>query len=206
MRLLPRTAFMLLAAYGANLQGQASAPVRICLAPSTAEGANSTTAAAAVRASFAAFLTGPSLSSQALQAPLLSQAREEAKQAGCPFILVTTLKLVTKSSGGGMLGRVAAGVARQGVAEAGIPTSTAAGRIVGSAASGAVQQATQDFAGSVRNRDEVTLGWRLEAADGTVLVDKKEKRAAKADGEDLITPLVQVASEQVVEAAKRKAP
>lgn len=196
----------LLAVNATDLQAQASAPVRICLIPAAVEGGNSTAAADAVRASFTAFLTGPTLSTQALQAPLASQAREEAKQAGCPFILLTTLKMVSKRSGGGMLGRVAAGVARQGVAEAGIPGGSVAGRIAGTAASEAVQQATTDFAVSTRNSDELTLGYRLERADGTVLVDKKEKRTAKSDGEDLLTPLARVASERIVEAAKPKAP
>lgn len=196
-----------LAAHDATLPGRASAPMRICLVPTTVDGGggNNTTAADAVRASFTTFLAGPSLSSQMLQAPLVSQAREEAKQAGCPFILVTALKLVARRSGGSLLGQVAAGAARQGVMEAGTANSTAAGRIVGSAASGALQQATNDFALSIRNRDELTLGYRLETADGTVLVDKKEKRAAKSDGEDLLTPLARLASERIVEAARRNA-
>jgi hypothetical protein len=175
------------------------------MVPAAVEGGNNT-AADAIKASFTSLLTGPSLTSQALQAPLVSQARLEAKQAGCPFILFTTLKVVSKSSGGGMLGRVAGSVARQGVAEAGIPGGGVAGRIASSAANEAVQQATSNFAGTIRNRDELTLGYRLESADGKVLVDKKEKRSAKSDGEDVLTPLAREASERIVDAAMKKAP
>jgi len=184
---------------------QNGAPVRICLVRAAVEGGNNGQAAAdAIRASFTAFLTGPSLTSQALQAPLASQAREEAKVAGCPFVLLTNVKLVSRRSGGGLLGKVAAGAVRQGAVEAGVGGGSATARIAGSAASGAIQQATQDFATTTRNKDEVTLGFRLETADGTVLVEKKEKRSASSDGEDLITPLVQSASEKIVEATRRK--
>ena len=85
------------------------------------------------RESFTGFLTGPSLKAEPLKARLESQAREEAKQANCPFILLTTLKLVSKRSGGSMLGQIATGAARQGAWEAGARSGTAAGRIAGSA-------------------------------------------------------------------------
>ena len=190
---------------GSHLR-QNGAPVRICLVRSAVEGTNASAAGDAVRASFTSFLTGPSLTSQSLEAPLASQAREEAKLASCPFILLTNVKLVSRRSGGGLLGKVAAGAVRQGAMEVGVGGGSTTARIAGSAASGAIQQATQDFATTTRSKDEVTLGFRLEAADGTVLVEKKEKRTASSDGEDLITPLVQSASEQIVEATRRKGP
>lgn len=208
MRVDPRAFSALTATLFAahTLGAQASAPVKICLVPSTVEASSNGNAAAdATREAFTSFLTGPSLTSQALQARLASQAREEAKQAGCPFILLTTIKHTAKRSGGGLLGQVAAGAARQGVAEAGIGGS-AAGRIAGSAASTGINQAAYAYAGSIRNKDEFTLGWRLEAADGSVLGEERSKRTAKSDGEDLLTPLVQAAAEQVVAAAKRRAP
>ena len=207
MRLLFSLAILVASPVTRSLQGQGNAPVRICLVRSAVEGGSNAAAAVdAVRASFTSFLTGPSLTSQSLQAPLASQAREEAKQAACPFILLTSVKLVSKRSGGGLPGKVAAGAVRQGAIEAGVAGGSATARVVGSAASGAIQQATQDFATTTRNKDEVTLGFRLETADGTVLVEKKETRTATSDGEDLITPLVQSASERIVEAARRKAP
>ena len=69
-----------------------------------------------------------------------------------------------------------------------------------------MRQATYNYAVTIRNRDELTLGYRLEAADGSVLVDEKEKRTAKSDGEDLLTPLAQSASERILQAAKRRTP
>jgi hypothetical protein len=178
---------------------------RICLAPATVEASsgNATAALDASRESFTAFLTGPSLKAEALKARLESQAREEAKQAGCPWTLFTSIKVVSKKSSSNLLGHVAAGAVREGAYAAGAATGTAAGRIAGSAVSGAANQAAYNYAVTIRNKDELTLGYRLEAADGTVLLDKREKRNAKADGEDLLTPLVQAAAEQIVAAAKR---
>ena len=62
--------------------------------------------------------------------------------------------------------------------------------------------ATREIASSLRARDELTLGWRLEGQDGRVLVDTSEKRKASSDGEDVLTPLVEHASESIVSAIK----
>jgi hypothetical protein len=187
-----------------RLTAQTAEPTRICLAPAAVEASNNAAAAVdAVRETFTAFLTGPSLKSEPLAARLESQAREEAKQASCPFILFTTLKLVNKRSGGSLLGQAAAGAVRQGAWEAGAKSGTDVGRIAGSAAYSGLSQAAYNYAVTIRNKDELTLGYRLEAADGTLLAEKREKRRAKADGEDLLTPLVQAAAEAIVAAAKR---
>ena len=194
----------LMTAWLGRLEAQATDTLRICLAPAVVEASTNAAAAVdAVRESFVSFLTGPTLAATPLKARLESQAREEAKQAGCPFILLTTLKVAAKRSGGGMLGQIAAGAARQGAWEAGVRSGSAVGRIAGSAAYGGLSQAAYNYAATIRNKDEITLGWRLEAADGTVLVEKREKKNAKSDGEDLLTPLVQQAAEQIVAAAKR---
>jgi hypothetical protein len=181
--------------------------MRICLAPAAVEASGNATAAAdAVRETLASFLTGPSVKNQALESRLPSQAREEAKQAGCPFILLPTLKLVTKRSGGGVLGQVVAGAARQGASEVlGGRGGSAAGRIVSSAAYGGVNVAASQYASSIRTRDELTLGWKLESADGRVLDEGKDKRSAKSDGEDLLTPMAQAAAEQILSAAQKSA-
>ena len=189
----------------AALAQQDPAVTRICLAPSSVEAGSSNANAAmdGTRENFLSYLTGPSLKAEALKSRLASQVKEEAQQAGCPFLLLTTVKLVSKKGGSNMLGQVAAGAVRQGAYEAGIATGNTAGRIAGSAVSAAANQAAYNYAVGIHNKDELTLAWRLEAADGTVLVDKKESRKAKADGEDLLTALIQVASEQIVAAAKK---
>jgi len=172
---------------------------RVCLAPANVEASpgDASVAANAVRDVFTSFLTGPSLKPQALTARLASQVREEARQASCPYLLLTTLKHEHKRRGGSMLGRIAAGAAQQGAWEAGASSGSAAGRVAGHAAYGAAGQAAYDYAVSVHDKDEIALGYRLESADGRVVIEKKDKRKAKSDGEDLLTPMVQQAAEAI---------
>jgi hypothetical protein len=189
----------------AALAQQDSAVTRICLAPSSVEAGSSNANAAmdATRENFLSYLTGPTLKAEALKSRLESQVKEEAKQAGCPFLLITTVKLVSKKGGSNLLGQVAAGAVRQGAWEAGVASGNTAGRIAGSAVSAAANQAAYNYAVGIHNKDELTLTYRLEGADGSVLLDKKESRKAKADGEDVLAPLIQNASEQIVAVAKK---
>jgi hypothetical protein len=188
---------------GIPAAAQSSPPVtRICLAPASVEAASgaANSAVDATRESFTSFLTGPSLRTEPLKSRLASQVKEEARQADCPYLLLTTIKHVKKRSGGGLLRRMAAGAAQQGAWEAGAASGSTAGRIAGQAAYGAAGQAAYDYAVTIRNKDELTLGYRLETADGKVLVEKRDKRKAEQDGEDLLTPLVESAAEAVAAA------
>ena len=177
----------------------------ICLAPTSVEenSGNATKAMDATRETFTSYLTGPSLATYPLKARLESQVRQEARQADCPYLLLTTLKHVQKKSGGSVLGKMAAGAAQQGAWEAGAASGSAAGRVAGQAAYGAAGQAAYNYAGGVHNKDEITLKYRLEKSDGTVLLEKEDKRKAKSDGEDLLTPMVQQASEAIATAASK---
>jgi hypothetical protein len=178
---------------------------RICLAPASVEenSGNATAAMDAAREAFLSYLTGPSLAAHPLKARLAAQVREEAGQAGCPYLLLTTLKHVHRKSGGSALGKMVAGAAQQGAYEAGVATGTTAGRVAGVAAYGAAGQAAYDYASGVHNKDELTLRYRLESPDGTVLVEKEDKRKAKSDGEDLLTPMVAQAAETIVAAVPK---
>ena len=55
----------------------------------------------------------------------------------------------------------------------------------------------------MKAKDELTLTTRLESGNGAVLAEKTEKRKAKADAEDLLTPLVQSAAEVVAAAVAK---
>jgi hypothetical protein len=179
---------------------------RICLAPATVETAvgNAADAVNAVRETFTGYLTGPSLGALPLSARLQSQAREEAKAAACPYLLLPTVKHVRKSGGGGLLRRMAGGAAQQGAWSAGAAAGSTVGGIAAGAAAGAAGVAAYDYASWVRTKDEMTLTYRLESAAGKVLLEKSEKRKAQSDGEDLLTPLVQNAAEAVVAAAAKQ--
>lgn len=199
-RALPALALTLVAA-GAAAQTTAPASpggTQICLAPATVEAApNGVDPMTAVRETFTSFLTGPSLAVTPLQARLASQVREEAKLAGCPFLLLPTIKHQRKTGGGGLLGKVASGAVQQGAWSVTGSTSSTVGRVVAGAAAGAATSAAYDYASSSRVKDELTLSYRLEAAAGAMLLEKSEKRKAKSDGEDLLTPIVQRAAEAI---------
>ena len=190
---------------GTNAAAQDSAgATRVCLAPSAVEASASTDAAInATREAFTAYLTGPTLQTQALKARLAAQVRQEAQQAGCRYLLLTTVKH-EKKRGSSLLGRVAASAAQQGAWEAGSASGTAGGRIAGQAAYGAAgAAATTAYAGTFQAKDELSLTYRLESPDGKALVEGKEKRKAKADGEDMLTPMVEKAAGAVAAAVSR---
>jgi hypothetical protein len=177
---------------------------RICLAPASIEAAPSgVDPMAAVRDAFTSFLTGPTLAVQPLNARLQSQVREEAKLAGCRFLLFPAVKHERKSGGGGIFGKVASGAVQQGAWAVTGSTGSTVGRVVAGAAAGAASSAVYDYASSSRIKDELTLSYRLESGAGAVLVAKSEKRKAKSDGEDLLTPLVERAAEAIADAATK---
>lgn len=182
-------------------QGAPAGAREICLAPASVEATpGGSDPAAAVRETFTSFLTGPTLRVKPLEARLESQVRQEAELAGCTYLLLPTVKHQRKT-GGGLLGRVAGSAAEQGAWSVAAGAGSTAGRIAASAAAGAARTAAWDYAHHFRSKDELTLGWRLEGPDGAVLKKGKAKKKAGSDGEDLLTPLVQNASEAIAAAA-----
>jgi hypothetical protein len=181
------------------------AVTQICLAPATIAAApNGTDPVSAVRDAFTSFLTGPTLSVQPLSARLQSQARQEAKLGGCGFLLLTTVKHVRKTGGGGRLGKMAGGAVQQGAWAVSGSAGSTVGRVVAGAAAGAASSAVNDYAMASRQKDELTLTYRLEDGSGRVLVEDSEKRKATADGDDLLTPLVQKAAEAIANAVDQR--
>ena len=178
----------------------AAKATQICLAPAAIEAApKGMDPVAAVRDAFTSFLTGPSIAVQPLSARLQSQVREEAKLAGCRFLLLPSIKHQRKT-GGGLFGKVAGGAVQHGAWSVAGSAGSTAGRVAASAAAGAASGAVSEYAYGSRNKDELTLSYRLESGTGAVLVKESEKQKAKSDGEDLLTPVVQRAAEAVVEA------
>jgi len=169
----------------------------ICLAPPSAQFASTDAASAssAVNELFKSYLTGPSLSVVPLTAKLASQAREEARAANCKFVLYVTAKLEHHKSDGA-LGRIAGQAAQSAAWGASFEASTAAKRVGAMGAVGAARAAT-DIAATTKTHDELELSYRLESETGSVLKEGKAKQKAKSDGEDLLTPLVEHAAEEI---------
>jgi hypothetical protein len=204
--LLPGALSMLLVPAAAAAQDDTPAApkaTQICLAPVAVEAApTGMDPVTAVRDAFTNFLTGPSLAVQPLSARLQSQVREEAKLAGCRFLLLPSVKHERKT-GGGLLGKVAGGAVQQGAWAVTGSAGSTVGRVAAGAAAGAASSAVNDYASYSRIKDELTLKYRLESGAGAVMVEKSEKRKAKSDGEDLLTPLAQRAADGVANAAAK---
>lgn len=177
----------------------------ICLAPATAQMASgsSTDGATAVREMFASYLAGPSLAVQPLNARLTSQAREEARQASCSYVLFTSVKLERTQGGGGFLGKMLGNAVQSSAWELRGAARSTAGRVAATAAASAAADAARNFASNVKTRDELTLDYRLETIDGGVVVKNTSKAKASSDGEDLLTPLVEKSAEAIAGAATR---
>jgi hypothetical protein len=154
---------------------------------------SATHVAAGVRDLFTSFLQGPSITIVSLETRLAVQASEEARQKSCDRLLIVSL--TRKRGGGNSVGRI---LGQAGATAAWYtPVGSAAGAAVRGAAVAGVQAASE-IAATTRAKDEMRLTYRLVALDGRVIVKPKEERAkAKTDGEDLLTPLVQAASEAI---------
>lgn len=181
----------------ASIMGSYQAAAPICLAPASAQiaGTDAAQAAAAVNELFTSYLTGPTLSVVQLTARLASQARVEARQANCSLVLFVTARLVQHKSGG-MLGQIAGRAAQEGVASGGFD-AVRIGNGVTAAAARVAAHAAADIATTTKTHDDMELSYRLEMDTGAVLKEGKSKRRAKADGEDLLTPLVEHAAEEI---------
>ena len=145
---------------------------------------NATQAAEALRNSFASYLKGPNIEVVTLSASLPPLAIEEARRSQCDYILSASMN-VKKGGGGLMFGRRIADIA--GAATGRIPSA-------GSAANG-----------TIKARDEVTLEYKLDQVEtAKSVLANKDKAKASADGEDVISPLVQKAAGDVVATTQKQ--
>lgn len=162
---------------------------------------NAAQASEALRNSFAGYLKGPSIEVVTLSAREPSLAIEEARQSQCDYMLSASMNV--KKGGGSMFGRAIGNIA-----------GSAAGHIPGggSAATGAARSTaitgvytTAAISNSIKARDEVTLEYKLDQVDtAKTALANKDKAKASADGEDVISPLVQKASGDVIARATQK--
>lgn len=161
---------------------------------------NATDLAGGVREIVSSFLNGPSLRTVALEARLPEQALEEARAQSCGTVL--TVIMSRKKAGSGALTRAlsdAAGAAAWHMPYGGSNSTSTAVRsaaIAGTAAAASI-------ASNVRAKDELQIEYRLASSEGTKLREGKDKAKASADGEDLVTPLVERMASDVAAALPR---
>jgi hypothetical protein len=131
-------------------------------------------AAESLRNGFANHLKNQNVEVVLLSARSASAAMDEARQAECDYVLSSSLTV--KKGGGSMFGRAIGNIAG---AATGIPVGAASGA-------------------AIKAKDEVTLVYKLEPiGQGKQSLSNTEKAKASRDGEDVIQPLVQKASETI---------
>lgn len=181
-------------AHAAGLPEKAPDTMRVCLVQPRVHlaGADAAKSADSVRNILMSYLQGPTMQVAELSSRLPSQYAIEAAKADCNFVLATTLTHRRGSSGKGaeLLGKL-------NNATPYIPGAASAR----AATASAVLQTAQDFASTVKARDDMQLEVKLNGlGDPNAVLQKTLKRKAKSDGEDLLTPLVEGAAEAVGEA------
>ena len=153
--------------------------------------------ASAVRDLFVSYLSGPSIRTISLEARLPSQAVLEARQKDCGQVLIPSMVRKRPSSKlSGFLGQAV------GTAAWHMPYGTGVGAAVAAGAAAGAAQAISSFASETAKKDEIELVYRL-GTPASVEQSKPviAKAKAKVDREDLLTPLVERAAQDIVAVA-----
>lgn len=210
----------LLCAAGAQSAGK----VRIGIVMPKAQlgqGASGADVAEPVRQTLIAYLSGPATELVPLQARIPIQVSAEAEQAGCQYVLYTS---VTHKKGGGgagfgkLMGAMAPvagmvpGLGGLGGGTGAIVASQAAAAAASAAAQAQAQQAqeqamaalTNASQGQIKKGDQITLDYKLQKIGETAAALEKSGQAkAKQDGEDLLSPLIEAAATEVLTTATK---
>jgi hypothetical protein len=179
-------------------QPAAAACVGIVLPSVEGAEGNATTVATAVRELFISYLTGPTIAAIPLEARLPSQAVLEARQKGCGHVVIPSV--VRKRKDGNKFGSILGQAA--GTAAWHMPYGGSAGAAAARAGAVTAAHTASMLAADTRAKDEIQLAYRLGTPDTVVQANSKAAKAkAKADGEDLLTPLVEKAAEEIASVA-----
>jgi len=188
-----------LSAIGAEADQQKPASTCVALTVPSVQGVdgNATSFATAVRDLFASYIKGPSIRTESLESRLAAQAVLEARDKDCGQMLLVTVQRKRTSGGASRILGQAAGLA--------VTHAPAAAGVNGAVASGATWaggEAIYRFASEIRAKDELVLSYRLGAPDAVERAKPVSFNGkAKSDGEDLLTPLVEQATNGIVTTA-----
>jgi hypothetical protein len=163
-----------------------------------------------IRNALIQLMSGPAVEIAALDARIPIQLQAEAQQKECDYILYSSVVVKKPQKGGfGNFMKMAAPVASMAPMMGGGMTGAMAGSVASQAASVAAQQAASNqmsqFNGQIKSKDDITLQYQLVAPGQQNPKTQNTLQAkAKADGEDVMTPLLtQVATNVLTEATKK---
>lgn len=189
--------------------GKKAGVIRIAMATpkvQLAENPEGVDAAAAVRNTFGELMQSKTIEIVTLDSRLAVQIAEEVKEKGIDYLMYTSLTQ-KKGGGGGMFGGGMFGKMAERVT--GNTAARVASRVPGGGGLGG--EIARDVAATtlysvsdmlrtikISKKDEFTLEYKLLSPDGKTLVGNTTKAKATADGEDIITPLIEGAANAVL--------
>ena len=156
-----------------------------------------------IRDAEAILLTGPTLESVKLKAVLPDQALAEAKQLNCDYILNASLNQ-QKVESGGRFGKLMNKRALQAASSAAVfmPGGGSTAKQIGMVGGQVIQQEMAGATRGVKANSDVAMQYTLTSVEGNVALNDTAKVHSKADGENVVTPLVTEAANKVLAAAK----
>ena len=160
----------------------------------------------AVRQAFAELLNSDLAEIVPIEAKLPVLAKREIAESDCDYVLNIALRQKEKKKGGGMFGRVlkSAGSSAVRSSASRIPYGRSVGADVArsTAQSAAYEISKVDI--NVNKKDEFTLDYKLTTGDNAAVAGKLLKKKADNDGEDVITPMIETAANDVLTAILKK--
>jgi hypothetical protein len=167
---------------------------------SVGEGITANDLSLAIQNTLDQYLKGTKVEIVPLEAKLVAAQAGEAKEKDCDFVLNVTAAHKKGGGGGFGFGKILG----QAVAQSGMlgATGSVAGNIAGSVASQAIMSATS-LSGNVKNKDELTLDLKLQSTvDNSTPLSKQFKTKAKADGDDIISAIIEQAAQAILDSVK----
>ena len=163
------------------------------------EGMNAQELSGAIGNLLGEYLKGSTVEIVPLEAKLAQSIDAEAKQKDCAFVLYATVSH-KKGGGSGGFGKMFAQVAP--MLSMVVPMAGVAGAIAGSVAWTAAMSAA-NASSNVKPKDEITLDLKLQNG-AAVALTKQYKAKAKSGGEDILTPMIEQAAQEIINAVGGK--
>ncbi len=194
---------------------KAPGKVRIGIAPAQAQLGQGNNAqadyATPIRNAIVYMMNGPAVEIAALDARIPIQLQAEALQKQCDYILMSSVTV--KHAGGGFGKFMKAGSMAANMSPVGMMAHGAGAMVASQAAAQAVAMTAQqhamdqlaNFNGQIRSKDDVTVDYQLYlTGQSQPKLQNSLKGKAKGDGEDVLTPLIQQAAENILTEVTKK--
>ena len=160
---------------------------------SVGDGMNAQALAGAIQTSLGEYFKGTGVEIVLLEAKLSSAIEQEAKNSNFDFVLFAQVS--HKRGGGGFGGLRSIGNVLGGAVPYG---GSVAGQVAAETARVTIWTAA-DAAASIKAKDELTLDVNLKKTDGSAALTRQFKSKAKSEGEDIISPIVEQATQAIVD-------